>query len=146
MMLHPSRKEGGTGGMTRPLSFQTTDLPPSTPGCVILATSFLSLRVFTVFILAPFFGGKTNTSEILSSEGFRLSWFLIPLAMVGTLRDVEKYIVFWKTQSSKNPNKHYTGFSRGIFIYHALTIKRQLQKYWKMTLLSHVYGSFHFCG
>lgn len=104
MMLHPSRKEGGTGGMTRPLSFQTTDLPPSTPGCVILATSFLSLRVFTVFILAPFFGGKTNTSDILSSEGFRLSWFLIPLAMVGTLRDVEKYIVFWKTQSSKNPN------------------------------------------
>lgn len=89
MMLHPSRKEGGTGGMIRPLSFQTTDLLPSTPGCGILATSFLSLRVFTVFILAPFFGGKTNTSEILSSEGFRLSWFLIPLAMVGTLRDVE---------------------------------------------------------
>lgn len=104
MMLHPSRKEGGTGGMTRPLSFQTTDLPPSTPGCVILATSFLSLRVFTVFILAPFFGGKTNTSDILSSEGFRLSWFLIPLAMVGTLRDVEKYIVFWKTHKKTQTN------------------------------------------
>lgn len=104
MMLHPSRKEGGTGGMTRLLSFQTTDLPPSTPGCVILATSFLSLRVFTVFILAPFFGGKTNTSEILSSEGFRLSWFLIPLAMVGTLRDVEKYIVFWKTHQKTQTN------------------------------------------
>ena len=94
MILHPSKKEGGTGGMVRLLSLQVTEVPPSTPGWVILAISFLSLRVFKVFRRAVFPGGNTTTSEIFSSVALRLSWCLMPLAMVWVLRDVEKYMVF----------------------------------------------------
>lgn len=73
MILHPSKKEGGTGGMVRLLSLQITEVPPSTPGWVILAISFLSLRVFKVFRRAVFPGGNTTTSEIFSSVALRLS-------------------------------------------------------------------------